>query len=121
MGTARVDARDYDFVETFEAPAGTDNQYQPEPGPIPDGIDKQYDAPIAPGNSFDPNFASPDLPTSWGKKSGLVTIGSGESGGALLRETDQIPSSNGYNFTGSFLIAVDGLQEGQAVTLFAGK
>ena len=120
VGWVAVTASDRNFAETFESPNGTDNHYEAEPGDL-NGTDKRYDEPIAPGNSFDPNFHSPDLPASWGTKSGLITIGSGSIGGALLRETDQVPSPNGYNFTGSFLVAVDGLQEGQAVTLFAGK
>src|ERR1700724_3217542 len=102
------------FAETFQSPNGTDHQYKPDPLGLSQPGD-QYEAAIAPGNSLDPNFHSPDLPASWGTKSGLFTIGSG-SGGDLLREIDQVPSPNGYSFTGSFLVAADGLQDGQAVT-----
>ena len=48
------------LVETFETPGSTD---------------KPYDNTVFSTNSLDPNFTSPDLRTSWGTKSALVTIG----------------------------------------------
>ena len=70
---------------------------------------------------MDPNFlhAAGNTPPLWGKKSGLVVIGS-QNGGAVWRKFDN-DSPTGYHFTASLLIAVDGLLEGKAISLFLSR
>jgi hypothetical protein len=82
------------FHEDFEAPLGTDNPY--------------YDW-VGDGNKLDPNFSSPALPPSWGKKSGAVFLGSGPGQGAFWMNRDATNSPTGYLYQGSFLVALDGL------------
>ncbi|MFO1429899.1 MAG: LamG-like jellyroll fold domain-containing protein [Candidatus Competibacteraceae bacterium] len=95
------------LTETFEAPGGTDNDYEIQ---------------LAPGNMLDPNYSNSGLPSSWGTKSGFIVIGGSSSpnGGALWRK-NSAPSPTGYHFTASLLIAVDGLLAGDGISLFVSK
>jgi hypothetical protein len=61
------------FTETFENPLGTDNN---------------YDTMVAPGDLLNPNFSSPALPSSWGKKSGEIFLGAGGGRGAFWMKHD---------------------------------
>lgn len=94
------------FVETFESPQGTDNA---------------YDIRVATGNFSNPDFWSPVLPASWGKQSGEVFLGPNGGQGAFWMKHDFSESLSGYYFTGSFLIAYDGLRDGETATLFISK
>jgi hypothetical protein len=94
------------FTETFENPLGTDNN---------------YDTMVAPGNLLNPNFSSPALPYSWGKKSGEIFLGPDGGRGAFWMKHDASASPNGYFFTGSFFIALDDRAPGETNTLFISK
>lgn len=95
------------LTETFETPMGTDNP---------------FDVMLGSTNWMNPDFSTPNLPSSWGEESGLIFVGpEGGSPSAFWINRDPIGSINGYFFTGSFLIANAGLNEGQGISLFISK
>ena len=84
------------FYEDFENPLGTDNGYQTFVGL---------------GNELNPNFTSPALPSSWGKKSGeIILVPEGLGQGAFWMNLDASNSLTGYFYRGSFFVAKDGLR-----------
>jgi len=85
------------FFEDFENPTGTDNTYTTTW--------------VGETNQLNPNFSSPVLPSSWGKKSGEVFLGPPSSGpkGAFWLTLDNTDSPTGYLYQGSFFIALNGL------------
>src|SRR6266481_6414347 len=93
------------LAETFENPNGTDNTYK---------------AVVQAGNSLDPSFTSPDLPTSWGTKSALVTIGP-DYGSAFWLNQGGAESPTGYYFSASFIVETNGELNGNGITLFISK
>ena len=86
------------------------------------GTDNPFDVMRGNTNWMNPDFSTPNLPSSWGEESGLIFVGpEGGSPGAFWIDRDPIGSINGYFFTGSLLIANDGLKEGQSISLFISK
>ncbi len=94
------------LAETFESAQGTDNPFE---------------ALVEPGNLLDPDFWNVyGLPQLWGRKSGRVIVGP-DHGTALWMRRDEHESPTGYHFTASLLVAIDGVTEGKAITLFISK
>jgi hypothetical protein len=105
IGAQEEEKMSPDLTETFETPNGTDNEYE---------------VGLHPGNLLNPDFSSPQLPSSWGEESGLIVIDP-DYGGALWRQIDDPASPTGYRFTGSLMLQVDGLEEGDAISAFVSK
>jgi hypothetical protein len=94
------------LAETFEAPSGTDNDYQ---------------AVVDPENGIDVFFPSPSVaPATWGTRSAAFVVGPAYGSAYLVNRT-QIDSPTGYHFTASLIIIRDGLLEGKGITLFISK